>query len=223
VRQATAYLYWTNAEGTYERAGLGEAPVTVGSDERCDVRPAADELAAVHVALVPTPEGHTVRKITRTRSLVVNDAEVARQALRHGDRITLGELELLYVTVPAPGDPTLELLFGREDSDIQVDLVVGGPSIVLGFDDGDIRVADPSVSSRHLKIENYGPGLVWARDLGSTNGSKLNDEPLDGRRLLEPGDTLEIGRVTVLVSEGPEGEVPSEPRTVSFEPDQAMA
>ena len=58
-------------------------------------------------------------------------------------------------------------------------------------------LADPNVSGHHAVIERSDDG-VWVRDLGSTNGTFVNDAPLDGRRRLAHGDRLRLGPEAVL-------------------------
>jgi hypothetical protein len=62
----------------------------------------------------------------------------------------------------------------------------------LGRGDVEIRLEDPFASTRHARIEHQGSVLVL-EDLGSTNGTYLNDEPLDGPRPLHHGDRIRIG------------------------------
>ena len=62
----------------------------------------------------------------------------------------------------------------------------------LGRGDVEIRLEDPFASTRHARIERQGSLLVL-EDLGSTNGTYLNDEPLDGPRPLHHGDRIRIG------------------------------
>jgi FHA domain len=62
----------------------------------------------------------------------------------------------------------------------------------LGRGDVEIRLEDPFASTRHARIERQGSVLVL-EDLGSTNGTYLNDEPLDGPRPLHHGDRIRIG------------------------------
>jgi len=65
--------------------------------------------------------------------------------------------------------------------------------IVLGRGDyAEIRLEDPFASSRHARIYEQGNILV-IEDLGSTNGSYLNEELLESPRPLHPGDRLRIG------------------------------
>lgn len=62
----------------------------------------------------------------------------------------------------------------------------------LGRGDVEIRLEDPFASTRHARIERQGSVLVL-EDLGSTNGTYLNEEPLDGPRPLHHGDRIRIG------------------------------
>ena len=63
---------------------------------------------------------------------------------------------------------------------------------VLGRGDVEIRLEDPFASSRHARITREGHVLV-IEDLGSTNGTYLNEEPLSGPQPLYDGDRIRIG------------------------------
>jgi FHA domain len=66
-------------------------------------------------------------------------------------------------------------------------------SLVLGRGErAEIRLEDPFASSNHARIYEQG-GAVVLEDLGSTNGTYLNEELLDTPRPLHPGDHLRIG------------------------------
>lgn len=67
-----------------------------------------------------------------------------------------------------------------------------GSDATLGRGDVEIRLDDPFASSRHARISRQGP-VVVIEDLGSTNGTYLNDEPLTGPQPLHPGDRIRIG------------------------------
>ena len=62
----------------------------------------------------------------------------------------------------------------------------------LGRGDVEIRLDDPFASSRHARISQQGHVFV-IEDLGSTNGTYLNDEPLDGPQPLHADDRIRIG------------------------------
>jgi FHA domain len=65
-------------------------------------------------------------------------------------------------------------------------------NVTLGRGDVEIHLDDPFASSRHARIWQQGHVLV-IEDLGSTNGTYLNDEPLNGPQPLHPGDRIRIG------------------------------
>lgn len=73
-----------------------------------------------------------------------------------------------------------------------VDLVA--PETLLGRDTScHVTIPDSSVSQRHARI--YHSDAEWhVEDLGSTNGTFLNDRPLTHPVLLRPGDKVAIGR-----------------------------
>jgi hypothetical protein len=65
--------------------------------------------------------------------------------------------------------------------------------VVLGRGDhAAIRLEDPYASARHAHIFEQG-GILAVEDLGSTNGTYLNEELLESPRPLHPGDRLRIG------------------------------
>src|SRR6185312_4524543 len=93
--------------------------------------------------------------------------------------------------------------------------VVGGPEAgrtvpldqgrhVLGRGaEATIRLDDPDVSRRHAQVA-VGAGAITVRDLGSTNGSRLDDAPLGASADLWPnGAVLRIG-ASALTVRGPD-------------------
>ncbi len=68
-----------------------------------------------------------------------------------------------------------------------------GEGAVLGRgDQAEIRLEDPFASSQHARLSVQG-GMVVVEDLGSTNGTYLNEELLHGAQALHPGDRVRIG------------------------------
>jgi pSer/pThr/pTyr-binding forkhead associated (FHA) protein len=86
---------------------------------------------------------------------------------------------------------------------IDHDIVLSGDRAVVGrLKACDICLADANASREHAAFEREGTG--WAiHDLGSTNGTMLNGEPVSRQRLRE-GDVVVIG-VTELVYHEPRG------------------
>lgn len=76
-------------------------------------------------------------------------------------------------------------------------LLLAKPYLTIGRHPGaDIRFdpeQDLRVSSRHAAIIAR-DGIWLLRDLGSTNGTWVNNLPLSGQHVLAPGDVIELGR-----------------------------
>jgi pSer/pThr/pTyr-binding forkhead associated (FHA) protein len=62
-----------------------------------------------------------------------------------------------------------------------------------------VYIDNPGVSREHLRIERAGSGLYEVVDLGTANGSLLNDEPLLGRVPVCDGDRMGVGKFTLTV------------------------
>jgi len=56
----------------------------------------------------------------------------------------------------------------------------------------DLVVDDPEVSEYHALVWPV-EGVAWARDLGSSNGTFVNEERLVGRLALKDGDRIQVG------------------------------
>jgi pSer/pThr/pTyr-binding forkhead associated (FHA) protein len=77
-------------------------------------------------------------------------------------------------------------------------LPVTVPTVNIGRADyNDLVIADPSVSTTHAKLQRRDD--VWVlSDLGSTNGTYVEGEPVTGETALTPGTTLRFGDVSAL-------------------------
>jgi hypothetical protein len=87
-------------------------------------------------------------------------------------------------------------------------VVVSSPSLERGqaFETGPVPLTigrapgndavldgDDFASARHARVESRRDG-VWILDLGSTNGTWVNGERMDGRHRLRAGDVVRIGK-----------------------------
>jgi pSer/pThr/pTyr-binding forkhead associated (FHA) protein len=84
---------------------------------------------------------------------------------------------------------------------------IRGPVVNVGRADfNDIVLAEPSVSTTHAKLQRR-DGLWVISDLGSTNGTYVEGEPVEDETALAPGTTIRFGDVAVLFE--PHDDVPS--------------
>jgi predicted component of type VI protein secretion system len=77
-------------------------------------------------------------------------------------------------------------------------------AVVIGrAPDSDLVLEDPQASRRHARIAPASDGSAVVEDLGSSNGTFVNNHELTGSARLDPGDDLLVG-VTVIQLRSPE-------------------
>lgn len=87
--------------------------------------------------------------------------------------------------------PPLTLV--QEDAAAPVVFHLTAPEAILGRDPTcDLHIDNPNISARHARL-TYRLGQWWVDDLGSRNGSWLNDETVSTALVLSPGDVLRCG------------------------------
>jgi pSer/pThr/pTyr-binding forkhead associated (FHA) protein len=74
---------------------------------------------------------------------------------------------------------------------------------VIGRDSGqcDVVLLNTSVSRRHARLSVGMSNNLQIEDIGSTNGTSINGEPIapGQSRSLEPGSTLKLGDIELVV------------------------
>jgi class 3 adenylate cyclase len=90
---------------------------------------------------------------------------------------------------------TPPLVVVREPGRVALHLVVVEP-LDIGRDCAGLLVGDARASRRHARLAPEGERLM-VTDLGSTNGTTVDDRPLDGPHELHVGEILRIGDTTV--------------------------
>ena len=102
-------------------------------------------------------------------------------------------------------------------------LPVRSPIVNIGRAEyNDVVIAEPSVSTTHAKLQRRDD--VWVlSDLGSTNGTYVEGDPVTGEIALTPGTTLRFGEVAVLFEPFDDRPAPKLPGTQVVERVEADA
>ena len=194
---------------------LGE--VALGSDPSCAIALTGPGLLARHAVLQGQPDGQVViRKAVPEADVMINGVRLGAEPtpLLHGDKLQVAGHELTFVDerrsgstqfVPAmvtPSEPAprpggaprsvgttggrlVSLTDGRE-------YVIMAASLVLGREAGcDVVVPGKDVSRRHAEIVPSPKGYLLVDS--STNGVFVNEERVEGQRLLARADVIRIG------------------------------
>jgi pSer/pThr/pTyr-binding forkhead associated (FHA) protein len=135
-----------------------------------------------------------------------------RQQARQMDAPSLPAVSLLRTDGAKNGtrDPSHEEVFRFTRAEV-----------TLGRERGcDCRLADKTVSARHARLA-YHHGQWWVEDLGSKNGTYLNQERISQAVVVTEGDELRCGQVVLRVSiEGYNGSPAAETETEAGEEEQ---
>jgi pSer/pThr/pTyr-binding forkhead associated (FHA) protein len=117
----------------------------------------------------------------------------------HGTPMPGGLPPISPVTrTPAPVAPVLASMLVRSGSLKGTRYPIKVPVINIGRADfNDLVIADDSVSTSHAKLQRREE--VWVlSDLGSTNGTFVDGERIEGETVLSPGATIRFGEVALL-------------------------
>ena len=104
--------------------------------------------------------------------------------------------DLASVPLPAACEVALEVTEGEDRSRT---FRVERSRILIGRGDVDVPLSDRKISRRHASLEVYGASYVLLKDLGSTNGTFVNDRRVTSAEL-QDGDLIRLGETTVQVS-----------------------
>ncbi len=67
------------------------------------------------------------------------------------------------------------------------------PFVIGRAKDSNFRLLDKRISRYHCELR-ISSGLLWIRDLGSTNGTFINNKKIDHAEMIEAGDIVTIGK-----------------------------
>lgn len=102
----------------------------------------------------------------------------------------------------------LQSPLGEEPGPFTFRLLPGGMKTVGRAVRADFIVEAAMVSRLHCRLVSSDDGRLEVEDLGSTNGTYVNDRRVR-RAVLVPGDRLRVGRVELVVSRHDEGPEPA--------------
>jgi pSer/pThr/pTyr-binding forkhead associated (FHA) protein len=143
------------------------------------IRVAAEELR-YYPAEAGAPAGANFR---------LGDTVVGLQAIRRPPMIQAAYL--------APSEPPLASLLIRSGRRQGERIEVRTPVVNVGRADyNDVSLPDPSVSASHARLQ-LREGVWMLADLGSTNGTRMNGDPVTGETAISSGSTVTFGEVTV--------------------------
>jgi pSer/pThr/pTyr-binding forkhead associated (FHA) protein len=194
-----------------------ETTVQIGRDDDNDITVNSELISRRHAVLTWKSGTFELRDLgSRNGTLVNGQICQTPVLLQEADVIDIGTarftFSLVHLNEPAPSP----------DSDVVVEatmieyprlVVCTGPrechklemtrhEVIIGRskpeDSWDLSLPDPSISKPHASV-SYRNKTYILTDLGSRNGSYVNETLIDGPTILKDGDVIRLGATTMLV------------------------
>ncbi|MDH3284027.1 MAG: FHA domain-containing protein [Acidobacteriota bacterium] len=106
--------------------------------------------------------------------------------------------DLAALTIPEGWEITLDALEGPSAG---TQFRVTRSRVLIGRGEVEVTLSDPTISRKHASLEVYGGTCVLLKDLGSTNGTYVNDARVSFVEL-QDGDEIRIGSSRLAVTIG---------------------
>jgi pSer/pThr/pTyr-binding forkhead associated (FHA) protein len=202
----------------HEAVKLDDGTLLVGAGDDCAVRLALPGIANRHAEIV-TEAGQTrVLPLSDTAPTVLNGKQITGEAVvKPGDLILFGKIGCRVVAterarpVPAPeaavdemGDTRVRmampkfLLRGVSGPTFGKVYAMVGTMAVGRSSDSDICIPINEISRQHAKLQGAPAGVI-VEDLGSANGTYVNDQRVHAATLLKAGDEVRFDTVRFLL------------------------
>lgn len=171
-----------------------------------------NEVSRNHVRLSKTPVGYELHDLNSSNGTYVNGQKVVEEAwliqtqciIELGDSITLeyrmgrpeddpDVSEIYKSRSPTPIKEKSYLIISIDSRPDHEVYPLEGMTVNVGRStSNDIVIVEPELSREHFRLTLMPQGY-FVEDLGSTNGTFVNGEPLSGQRLLYTNDVIQIG------------------------------
>jgi len=175
----------------------GRDSVTIGRSPDCDMPITDGQASRSHASVVRQADGFEVSDLGSTNGTLLNDVQIKSKRLAHGDVIKIGATEISYLdpdAMPAAGagDPgACALVYSKGPRKGQKIELTGQRTTIGRKESNTVPLKDTVASSYHCEVVRDLNGYT-IRDLGSTNGTLVNNEMVTEAQLVH-GARIRIG------------------------------
>jgi pSer/pThr/pTyr-binding forkhead associated (FHA) protein len=203
---------------------IGEEPLVFGREAGADVVVPGDDVSRRHAEIRHTDGGYVVVDLSANGTFVNGDRVQGARPLARADILRIGPDEFRFhaplegpppgaaerlsdtmhgiPATPLPAAPVMPApiasLMGRSGVVKGTRFAIRAPVASVGRGEyNDVVLPDASVSTMHAKLQRR-DGVWIVVDLGSTNGTFVDEEPVRDDFALSPGATLRFGEVSLM-------------------------
>lgn len=184
---------------------LTENTVTIGRLRKNEIHIQDDEISKEHCRLVRSLNDYEIHDLNSTNGTFVNGKPVSQggSLLTGGNKVELGSTVVLEF-LPADDSqieepvqdgraPQLILMIRRGNTAKPDPYPMNSPEITIGRAlDNEIVIPEPQVSKHHMRLLRERDGYTL-EDLGSLNGTYVNEVRISGVVTLKLGDLVRVG------------------------------
>ncbi len=198
--------------GEHAPVDLGDGTHVIGSGADAKVIVPARGVAPRHAEVLINGESYKIRPVHSDQPIQVNGVRIQNSSpIKPGDLLFFGEVRCRVVAVDKAGTAAVSVKGHSDDDDGRTKVrsalpkfvlrgvsgatfgkvfPISGPTVIGRQDGCDIAIATEELSRRHCEVRPTPDGL-WVEDLGSANGTFINDKRIT-RELIRAGDELRL-------------------------------
>jgi|GEM_PF-4067081 len=185
---------------------IGRGIVIGRREESCMIAVPADKsISQEHCRIFKEGDSIYVEDLNSANGTHVNGKKIVdKTMIKHNDTLTLGGRDLKFEIIDAPGETRIlfpEIVFKLTAIDnpaITFQSAVG-EGVVIGRSSKNciiVLYGVKSVSKEHCRIFKES-GLIYVKDLDSSNGTYVNGKKIESQTILKTGDTLTLGKLAL--------------------------
>jgi pSer/pThr/pTyr-binding forkhead associated (FHA) protein len=209
--------------GAVTKKSIDRKTFSLGRGQENDVMIPDIKASREHAVIRESNGQFLLEDLNSRNGTLVNNKPVTKVVLVDGDEINIGKTRILF-TIQSRTSPQI-----RTSADLQLEntqvgqtnpameiggkelsltlmngpqkglIIPLGKKLLIGRSKSDLNINDSKVSRSHASIEFKNNGYCFT-DLGSTNGSIINNQPAK-TQVLRPGDVIKLGETLLQVTE----------------------
>lgn len=187
-------LVITAPDGEVSYLELGSNPVLIGREGNVDILLNSPEVSRKHARVVSMQGNYVVEDLGSANGTSLNGQSVTRPTtVKNKSQIKIADYLITLESQDSEDNPSPALV-GQSSPVLNKTFVLPHGELELGRVEGNaLVIADSSISRRHAQIL-VSADRIKVIDLGSSNGTKVNEQSIDEQDL-QYGDVIQFGNV----------------------------